>query len=268
MITPPTDANRQKKLSAFDRLLTIMDELRLNCPWDKKQTWETLRHLSVEEVYELSDAIIKNDKDEVKKELGDIMLHLVFYSKIAEEQHGFSIADVLNSICEKMIFRHPHIYGDVDVQDEEEVKRNWEALKKKEKNADSSTLGGVPRSLPPLVKAIRIQSKARGAGFDWDEKEQVWAKVQEELQELQEANTPEEVEAEFGDVMFSLVNYARFLGVDPELALEKTNQKFTKRFNMMEALILQDGKQMQSMSLEEMDNYWDRVKVLLAKKSS
>ena len=266
MITPPQDKNRQQKLEAFDRLLTIMDELRLNCPWDKKQTWETLRHLSVEEVYELSDAIISQDVKEVKNELGDILLHLVFYSKIAEEQYGFSIEDVLNGISEKMINRHPHIYGDIDVQDEEEVKKNWEAIKKKEGKGNNTTLGGVPRSLPPLVKSIRIQSKARGAGFDWDEKDQVWAKVQEELQELQEAKTSSEIEDEFGDVLFSLVNYARFIDVDPELALERTNQKFIKRFNMMEALILQDGKDMQDMSLEEMDAYWDRVKELLKKK--
>lgn len=265
MIYPERDEQRTNKLKAFDKLLTIMDELRLNCPWDKKQTWESLRHLTVEEVYELSDAIIKNDTEEVKKEIGDILLHLVFYSKIAEEEHGFSIKDVLDSISEKMINRHPHIYGDVEVTDEEEVKRNWEALKKKEGKGNNSTLGGVPNSLPPLVKSIRIQSKARGAGFDWDEKNQVWAKVQEELQELKEAQTPEEIEDEFGDVLFSLVNYARFLNVDPEQALEKTNQKFMKRFNMMEALILQDKKEMQNMSLEEMDEYWDRVKLLLKK---
>lgn len=267
MITPELDIKRAAKLDAFNKLLTIMDELRLNCPWDKKQTWESLRHLTVEEVYELSDAIIKNDTEEVKKELGDILLHLVFYSKIAEEQYGFSIKDVLDSISEKMINRHPHIYGDVEAQDEEEVKRNWEALKKKEGKGNNSTLGGVPNSLPPLVKAIRIQSKARGAGFDWDEKDQVWAKVQEELQELKEANTPEDIEDEFGDVLFSLVNYARFIDIDPEQALEKTNQKFMKRFNMMEALILQDKKDMQSMSLEEMDKYWDKVKELLRKQA-
>lgn len=265
---PSSDLNRIQKLEAFDRLLTIMDELRLNCPWDQKQTLESLRHLTVEEVYELSDAIVKQDIQEVRKELGDIMLHLVFYAKIGEEQGHFDIADVLNGECEKMISRHPHIYGDVEVQDEEEVKRNWEALKKKEGTGDHATLGGVPRSLPPLVKSIRIQSKARGAGFDWDNKDQVWAKVQEELQEFREAITPEEMEDEFGDVLFSLVNYARFVDIDPEYALEKTNQKFMKRFNMMEALILQEGKQIQGMTLEEMDMYWDRVKVLLKNKPS
>lgn len=262
---PQQDLNRKTKLDAFDRLLTIMDELRLNCPWDKKQTWETLRHLTVEEVYELSDAILKNDVEEVKKELGDIMLHLVFYAKIAEEQFGFNMADVINTECEKMIFRHPHIYGDTEVADEEEVKRNWETLKKKEKNGNKTTLEGVPNSLPPLVKAIRIQSKARGAGFDWDEKEQVWDKVLEELEEFKNAKNKDEQEDEFGDVLFSLVNYSRFIDIDPEAALERTNQKFTKRFNMMEALILQDGKVMQEMSLEEMDAYWDRVKALLKK---
>lgn len=262
---PVLDIQRQVKLQAFDRLLTIMDELRLNCPWDKKQTWETLRHLSVEEVYELSDAIIKKDVQEVKKELGDIFLHLVFYSKIAEEQYGFNIADVINGECEKMIHRHPHIYGDVNVEDEEEVKRNWEALKKKEKGASNQTLSGVPNSLPPLVKAIRIQSKARGAGFDWDNKDQVWAKVIEELEEFRTAPTPENQEEELGDLLFSIVNYARFVNIDPEEALEKTNHKFIKRFNMMEALILNDGKQLQSMTLEEMDTYWDKVKALLKK---
>lgn len=262
---PPKDSKREEKLQSFDRLLTIMDELRINCPWDKKQTWETLRHLTVEEVYELSDAIIKNDVDEVRKEIGDIMLHLVFYSKIAEEKFGFNIADVINGECEKMIHRHPHIYGDTTVTDEEEVKRNWEALKKKEKGTSQTTLGGVPNSLPPLVKAIRIQSKARGAGFDWDEKEQVWEKVLEELQEFREAKTKADQTDELGDVFFSLVNYARFIDIDPEEALERTNQKFVRRFNMMEALILQDGKKMQNMTLEEMDTYWDKVKVLLKK---
>lgn len=263
MISAPKDNSREDKLKAFDRLLTIMDELRLNCPWDKKQTWETLRHLSVEEVYELSDAIIKKDVQEVKKEIGDIFLHLVFYSKIAEEQYGFNIADVLNGECEKMIHRHPHIYGDTSVQDEEEVKRNWEALKKKEGKGNNSTLGGVPNSLPPLVKAIRIQSKARGAGFDWDNKEQVWAKVLEELEEFKSATNKQDQEEELGDLLFSIVNYARFVDIDPEEALEKTNHKFVKRFNMMEALILNDGKELQSMTLEEMDAYWDKVKVLL-----
>lgn len=263
MKKPTRDANRKQKLEAFDRLLTIMDELRLNCPWDQKQTMESLRHLTVEEVYELSDAIVKKEIQEVSKELGDLMLHLVFYAKIGEEQGEFDIADVLNGECEKMIHRHPHIYGDAVVQDQEEVKRNWEALKKKEGNGNITTLGGVPRSLPPLVKSIRIQSKARGAGFDWDHQDQVWAKVLEELQEFRQASTPEEMEDEFGDVLFSLVNYARFVDIDPEQALEKTNQKFMKRFNLMEALILQEGKQMQGMTLEEMDRYWDKVKELL-----
>ena len=262
MIKPEEDSNRKDKLEAFDQLLTIMDELRLNCPWDKKQTWETLRHLTVEEVYELSDAIIENDVDEVKKELGDIMLHLVFYSKIAEEKFGFSIKDVLKGISEKMIHRHPHVYGDTSINDEEDVKRNWEALKKKEGN-NKTTLGGVPSSLPPLVKSIRIQSKARGAGFDWDEKTQVWDKVQEELQELTEAKTQKEKEDEFGDVLFSLVNYSRFIDVDPEEALERTNKKFMKRFNLMEKMVSEEGKELQEMSLTEMDEYWEKAKQIL-----
>jgi len=264
MIEPEKDLKRQDKLKAFDQLLTIMDELRLNCPWDKKQTWETLRHLTVEEVYELSDAIIENNTDEVKKELGDIMLHLVFYSKIAEEKFGFSIGDVLQGICEKMIHRHPHVYGDTAINDEEDVKKNWEALKKKEGN-NKTTLGGVPNSLPPLVKSIRIQSKARGAGFDWDEKTQVWDKVQEELQELTEAQTQKEKEDEFGDVLFSLVNYSRFINVDPEEALERTNKKFMSRFNLMEKMVTEEGKDLQEMSLTEMDIYWEKAKQVLKK---
>jgi MazG family protein len=263
MIHPEKDSKRQDKLAAFDRILTIMDELRLNCPWDKKQTWESLRHLSIEEVYELSDAIVQQNPEEIKKELGDIFLHLIFYAKIGEELGVFDIGSVINQLAEKMIHRHPHIYSDTQVADEEEVKKNWEALKKKEKNAPNTTLAGVPRSLPPMTKATRIQSKARGTGFDWDNKEQVWDKVLEELQEFKEAKNKAEQEAELGDVFFSLINYARFIDIDPEYALELTNQKFIKRFNMMEALILNDGKEMQNLNLSEMDAYWDRVKILL-----
>ena len=232
-ITPEEDIHREEKLKAFDRLLTIMDELRLNCPWDQKQTLESIRHLTIEEVYELSDAIIEGDIQEVKKELGDILLHLVFYSRIASETNQFHIGDVLNGICEKMIHRHPHIYSDVEVQNEEDVKKNWEQLKKKEGN--KTVLGGVPKSLPAMTKAVRVQSKARGAGFDWDDKSQVWEKVQEELQEFKEAAEGPEKEKEFGDLLFSLINYSRFINIDPEQALEKTNKKFINRFNYLRA---------------------------------
>lgn len=259
MITPQTDKDRERKLNSFDKLLTIMDELRLNCPWDKKQTWETLRHLSVEEVYELSDAIIKKDSKEVKNELGDIMLHLLFYSKIAEETKDFHIGDVLDGIAEKMVRRHPHIYGDTLVENEEEVKKNWEKIKLQE-GKNKTVLGGVPDSLPPMVKAIRIQSKARGVGFDWDNKDQVWDKVQEELEEFKMAPNPEEQEAEFGDVLFSLINYARFVDIDPEKALAKTNIKFIKRFNYLEQKAKQLNKNLEDMTLKEMDVFWEEAK--------
>lgn len=261
MITPQIDENRSRKLASFDKLLTIMDELRLNCPWDKKQTWESLRHLSVEEVYELSDAIISQNSEEVKGELGDIMLHLLFYSKIADESYGFDIGDVLDGIAEKMVRRHPHIYGDVSVTDEEEVKQNWEKIKLKE-GKNKTVLGGVPNSLPPMVKAIRIQSKARGVGFDWDNKDQVWAKVQEELEEFKTAPTKEEQEEEFGDVLFSLINYARFVDIDPEEALAKTNIKFIKRFNYLESKAKDLGKKLEDMTLKEMDVFWEEAKSL------
>ncbi|NQX97904.1 MAG: nucleoside triphosphate pyrophosphohydrolase [Flavobacteriales bacterium] len=252
----------KEKLVAFERLLTIMDELREKCPWDQKQTIQSLRHLTIEETYELTDAIIENDLDEVKKELGDLMLHLVFYAKIASETNTFDIADVLNSICEKLIHRHPHIYGDVKVADEEEVKRNWEKLKLKE--GKTSVLEGVPKSLPALVKAIRIQDKARGIGFDWDNKEQVWDKVNEEIEELQVEIKAEsdQIEAEFGDVLFSLINYGRFLNINPEDALEKTNKKFIKRFQYLESESKKDGKELSEMSLTEMDVYWNKAKML------
>jgi len=250
------------QLQAFDRLLTIMDELREKCPWDKKQTMESLRYLSIEELYELSDAILEGDDEEIKKELGDIILHIVFYAKIASEQKKFDIADVLNTICEKLIVRHPHIYGDVKVNDEEEVKRNWETIKLKE--GKKSVLEGVPNSLPAMVKAYRMQEKAKGVGFEWSNAEDVWKKVQEELQEFkEESNKPNnhnELENEFGDVLFSLINYARFIGINPEDALERTNKKFLKRFRYMEDKARENGQQLQDMKLEEMDIYWEEAK--------
>jgi XTP/dITP diphosphohydrolase len=260
------DPHREAKLNAFDRLLTVMDELRENCPWDKKQTLETLRHLTIEETYELSDAILEGDLAEVKKELGDLMLHLVFYARIGQEQKAFDIADVLNSICDKLIERHPHVYGDVVANDEETVKANWEKIKLSSGN--KSVLAGVPKGLPALVKAIRIQDKARGIGFDWERKEQVWAKVEEEMGEFKkefnaETNEPihpERAVAEFGDVLFSLVNYARFIHIDPEEALERTNKKFIKRFQFLETESAKEGKKMGEMSLAEMDEYWERAK--------
>ena len=253
----------EQKKEAFERLLTIMDELREKCPWDMKQTLESLRHLSIEEVYELGDAILDGDMEEVKKELGDVFLHLVFYSRIASETEAFDIADVLNSICEKLISRHPHIYGDVVVKDEAEVLSNWEKLKLKE--GKKSVLEGVPRSLPAMVKAQRIQDKAKGVGFDWDNADQVWEKVLEELNEFKEAKTKEDQEEEFGDLLFSLINYARFKGIHPEDALEKTNKKFIYRFQYLETESAKDGKQMGDMTLNEMDEYWTRAKELKKK---
>lgn len=253
--------SRETQLKAFDRLLTIMDELREKCPWDKKQTMESLRHLTIEETYELGDAILENDLEEVKNELGDLLLHLVFYAKIGSETKDFDIADVCNSICEKLISRHPHIYGDVEVADEEEVKRNWENLKLKE--GRNSVLEGVPNSLPALVKANRIQDKVSGVGFDWEEPQQVFEKVKEELDELQQevsADNKDKIEAEFGDVLFSMINYARFLKVDPENALERTNKKFTKRFQYIEAKAKVIGKSLKDMTLAEMDVFWEEAK--------
>lgn len=251
-----------REAEAFVRLLNIMNDLREKCPWDKKQTMQSLRHLTIEEVYELTDAIFDNDVDEVKKELGDILLHIVFYAKIGSETNDFDITDVINGICEKLIHRHPHIYGDVTVKDEEEVKSNWEKLKLKE--GKKSVLEGVPKSLPALIKAIRIQDKARGVGFDWDKPEQVWEKVNEELGELkvEVENKSSKIEDEFGDVLFSLINYARFLGINPEDALEKTNKKFIKRFQYLETESAKDGKKMGEMTLDEMDVYWNRAKSL------
>ena len=262
------DLNREAKLKAFDRLLTVMDELRENCPWDKKQTLESLRHLTIEETYELSDAILEGDLTEVKKELGDVMLHLAFYSRIASEVKAFDMADVLHSICDKLVERHPHVYGDVIANDEKTVKENWEKIKLRTGN--KSVLEGVPKSLPALVKAIRIQDKARGVGFDWKKKEQVWEKVEEEMQEFKlefntESNEPinkQKAMAEFGDLLFSLVNYARFIDIDPEEALERTNKKFIKRFQYLETESAKDGKKMGEMKLTEMDEYWNRAKKL------
>jgi XTP/dITP diphosphohydrolase len=240
-----------------------MDELREQCPWDKKQTLESLRHLTIEETYELADAILDNDLEEIKNELGDVLLHIVFYAKIGSEKKAFDIADVANSISEKLIHRHPHIYGDVQVDNEEEVKRNWEQIKLKE--GKTSVLEGVPKSLPALVKANRIQEKVAGVGFDWEEPQQVWEKVQEELSELNEeikAGNKENTEKEFGDVLFSLINYARFIKVNPENALEKTNKKFINRFQYLEKAAKKEGKEIAEMSLTEMDVYWEQSKAL------
>ncbi|APD06287.1 XTP/dITP diphosphatase [Flavobacteriaceae bacterium UJ101] len=252
--------SREKELKAFNRLLDIMDDLREKCPWDKKQTIESLRHLTIEEVYELSDAIIDSNLEEVKNELGDLMLHLVFYSKIGSEKKAFDMVDVLDGICEKLIYRHPHIYGDVEVVDEEEVKKNWEKLKLKEGKGDRSVLGGVPKSLPSMIKALRIQEKVKGVGFEFESKEQVWDKIQEELQEFQEAKSFEEQELEFGDVLFSIINYARFVDINPELALEKTNKKFIYRFQKMEKLIKDQKLEISDLSIEKLDSYWGKVK--------
>jgi XTP/dITP diphosphohydrolase len=245
------------RLVAFERLLNIMDDLRAGCPWDREQTLESLRHLTIEETFELSDAILNNDLQEIKKELGDLMLHMVFYSKIGEEQKAFNITDVLNGICEKLISRHPHIYGDVKVNGAEEVKQNWEQLKLKEGNR--SVLSGVPASMPSLVKAMRMQDKAAQVGFDWPEKGQVWDKVEEELNEFKEAGD-EDREDEFGDLLFSLVNYARWLKINPDDALEKTNRKFKHRFEAIEAEAKKQNRNLTDMSLEEMDQIWEKAK--------
>lgn len=254
---------REEQLKAFDRLLTIMDELREQCPWDRKQTMESLRHLTIEETYELGDAILDGDKEEIRKELGDLLLHLVFYSKIGSETNDFDIADVANGICDKLIDRHPHIYGDVEVADEEEVKKNWENLKLKE--GKKSVLEGVPRSLPAMVKANRIQDKVAGVGFDWEEPEQVFEKLQEELAELQhevDTHNQDKIEAEFGDVLFSMINYARFLNINPENALERTNKKFIHRFQYLEEKARENSKDLKDMSLAEMDVFWNEAKKL------
>lgn len=250
-----------KRLEAFQRLLNIMDDLRAQCPWDKKQTMQSLRHLTIEETYELGDAILDNDLQEVKKELGDLLLHIVFYAKIGSETGDFDIADVANGVCDKLIIRHPHIYGDVKVDNEEDVKRNWEKIKLKEGN--KSVLGGVPKSLPALVKASRIQDKAAGVGFDWDNIDDVFAKVKEEIEELHtevKVQKHTAIEAEFGDVLFSLINYARFLKVNPEDALERTNKKFIARFQYLERKAAESGKSLRDMTLAEMEAYWQEAK--------
>jgi len=255
--------NRADQLQAFDRLLTIMDELREQCPWDQKQTMETLRHLTIEETYELGDAILDKDLTEVKNELGDLLLHIVFYAKIGSETKDFDISDVINSICEKLIHRHPHIYSDVVVKDEAEVKQNWENLKLKE--GKTSVLQGVPKSLPALVKASRIQEKVAGVGFDWEHPDQVWEKVEEELGELKteiDNKNQDAIEDEFGDVLFSLINYARFLDINPENALERTNKKFIKRFQYLETKAKSLQKSLSDMTLAEMDVYWEEAKKL------
>jgi|TARA_B110000967_G_scaffold136751_1_gene139607 XTP/dITP diphosphohydrolase len=255
--------NRATQLQAFDRLLTIMDELREQCPWDQKQTMETLRPLTIEETYELGDAILDADLKEVKGELGDLLLHIVFYAKIGSETNDFDISDVINGICKKLIHRHPHIYSDVKVKDEAEVKKNWENLKLKE--GKSSVLQGVPKSLPALVKASRIQEKVAGVGFDWEHSDQVWDKVEEEIGELKEEilnKNQDAIEDEFGDVLFSLINYARFLNINPENALERTNKKFIKRFQYLEKKAKGLQKSLSEMTLAEMDVYWDEAKKL------
>lgn len=259
-----SDLERSDKLAAFDRLLTIVDELRENCPWDKKQTMESLRHLTIEETYELSDAILESDLEEVKEELGDLMLHLTFYARLAAEKKAFDMASVLNGICDKLIRRHPHIYGDTLAEDEATVKANWEQIKLREKG-NTSVLGGVPRSLPALVKAMRIQEKASGVGFDWENGNQVWDKVEEEIKEFKAETQVETVNSqrkneEFGDVLFSLINYARFQDINPEEALERTNKKFIKRFQYLERASKREGKSLAEMTLSEMDFYWEEAK--------
>ncbi|MDD3286525.1 MAG: nucleoside triphosphate pyrophosphohydrolase [Bacteroidales bacterium] len=254
------ERNKQA-IESFERLLDIMDELREKCPWDRKQTFETLRHLTIEETYELADAIIENDTDEIKKEVGDLLLHIVFYAKIGSEENAFDIKSVIDSLNEKLIRRHPHIYGDEKVENSEQVKENWEQIKLKE--GIKSTLSGVPKTLPALVKAYRIQDKARGVGFDWDNSQQVWEKVEEEIEELKEEvrnNNKEKIEQEFGDTLFALINYARFIDVNPETALERTNKKFINRFQFIEEKALLQGRSLKDMTLEEMDKIWNEAK--------
>lgn len=257
-----------KNDQAFTRLLQIMDDLREKCPWDKKQTMQSLRHLTIEETYELSDAVLENDLLEIKKELGDLLLHIVFYAKIGSEQQVFDIADIINTLCDKVISRHPHVYGDVEAENDQAVKKNWEVLKLKE-NTNRSVLAGVPQSLPSLIKAYRIQEKVRGVGFDWDNKEQVWEKIEEEMQEFKDEldiDDSDKMEKEFGDILFALVNYARFVGVNPDTALERTNKRFMRRFEQVEKLVKQDAKDLHDMKLVEMDEYWQKAKKLVEDK--
>jgi len=252
-----------KKLEQFERLLNIMDELRVKCPWDREQTFESLRHLTIEETYELGEAILKNDLLEMKKELGDLLLHIVFYAKIADEQKAFDMADVIDSLCEKLIYRHPHVFGNESVDNATQVLQNWEAIKLTEKGREKRVLEGVPKSLPAIVKAHRIQDKARGVGFDWEHKEQVWDKVKEEFAEFEEevkAENLPDMEKEFGDLLFSLVNVARLYKIDPEAALERTNLKFINRFNYLEKNTMLLGKSLHDMSLAEMDVFWEEAK--------
>jgi len=254
---------RKEQIASFERLLDIMDELREKCPWDQKQTFESLRKLTIEEVYELGDAILRSDLAEIKKELGDVLLHIVFYAKMGAEKESFDIGDVVDNLIEKLIYRHPHVFGETKVQNAREVEENWEALKLKEKDRGRRVLEGVPASLPALVKANRIQEKARGMGFDWEEKQQVWDKVKEELEEFEvevRANDQKNMESELGDLIFSIVNAARLYDIDPESALERTNQKFIRRFNHLEEQTLLKGKSLHKMSLEEMDFYWEEAK--------
>lgn len=264
----PIPASESTPATAFQRLLDVLYTLRVACPWDKKQTMESLRHLTIEELYELTDAILDEDYPEIKIELGDVMMHLVFYARIAEEENRFTIVDVLNGICDKLISRHPHVYDDINVENEDQVKQNWETLKLKEGN--KSVLSGVPHGLPALVKAYRIQDKVRGVGFDWEDKKEVWAKVEEELAEFKaeyDIDKPEEsdldkAEGEFGDLLFSLINYARHIGINPENALERTNKKFISRFTYLEQRAGENGQNLQDMTLEEMDVYWNEAKKL------
>jgi XTP/dITP diphosphohydrolase len=254
-----------ERASSFLRLLKVMDELREKCPWDKAQTIDSIRHLTIEETFELSDAILKKDLTEIKKELGDLLLHIVFYSRIASETGSFNIKDVIDSLCEKLIFRHPHIYGDVKADDAETVKNNWEQIKQKEKGGNKTVMGGVPNSMPALLKAYRIQEKAKAVGFDWEKPEQVFEKVKEELSEFEaevSSKHRENAEKEFGDILFSLINYARFVNINPEDALEQTNQKFIKRFSYMEEKVKQQGKQIADCRLSELDEYWNEAKKL------
>lgn len=251
---------KEQKLEAFSKLLDIMDDLREKCPWDQKQTLQTLRHLTLEEVYELSDALLAEDLNEIKKELGDVLLHLVFYAKIGSEKNAFDIADVINSLNEKLIFRHPHIYGDTEVKDEEEVKQNWEKLKLKEGNR--SVLAGVPKGLPSMIKAYRIQDKAKGIGFDFPDETASWKKVEEEFAEFMAEETPEGKEKELGDVFFSLINHARIMGINPDSALERTNLKFITRFQKMEKLATKSNLVLSELSLDEMDGLWEKAKQL------
>lgn len=258
-------STREQKLEAFGRLLDIMDELRIKCPWDAKQTNESLRTNTIEETYELCEAIIKNDNQEIKKELGDVLLHIVFYSKLGEEKEAFDVADVCNSLCDKLIFRHPHVFGDDAARTAGEVEQSWEQLKLKEKGGNKTVLEGVPASLPSIAKAHRIQDKARNAGFDWDKKEDVWNKVQEEVKELEteiKNMDADKMESEFGDLFFSLINAARLYKVNPDNALERTNQKFIKRFNYIEQEAKKAGKNLKDMSLSEMDKLWEEAKKL------